>query len=143
MNNQVNPKQNEQSVSTETHGQANRITTSWPIDQVALRQLVGPQAVTQMLDFLPDFFEASTPQVLRLLQAAEQMDGREMYLMAHTLRGSSANMAMTSLVDLCRAIEKACAAGHLPEAVSQVQQFRAEYIRIQHAYDLPSSMDDD
>jgi HPt (histidine-containing phosphotransfer) domain-containing protein len=111
-----------------------KITEQWPVDYSVLRDLVGANATTQMLDFLPDFFEASTPQVERLSQAASRMDGREMSLVAHSLRGSSANMAMTSLVKLCLVIENHCEAGRLEEAAKQAKLVETEYARIQQAY---------
>jgi HPt (histidine-containing phosphotransfer) domain-containing protein len=119
------------------HNPTREITNTWPIDQAALVQLVGAQAAVQMLDYLPDFFEASTPQVQRLLLAASRLDGREMMLVAHTLRGSSANMAMKSLVTLCQTIEKYCETDRLQEAANQVGALQAEYIKIQQAYNLP------
>lgn len=110
------------------------ISDQWPINKSALIELLGVAGAKEMLTYLPIFFEASTPQVERLLQAAEQLDGQEMALAAHTLRGSSANLAMTSLTTLCRQIETACRQGHLQQAAAQAKQLQVEYNRIQQAY---------
>jgi HPt (histidine-containing phosphotransfer) domain-containing protein len=113
---------------------ATEISDQWPIDQAVLTHLLGPRAAVEMLQHLPFFFEVSTPQVEKLLLAAERLDCQEMALMAHTLRGSSANLAMTSLTKLCLAIEQHCRAGRIDEAITQVKALKGEYTRIQQAY---------
>ncbi|MFO7536588.1 MAG: Hpt domain-containing protein [Chloroflexota bacterium] len=137
MKKQVNPKQNEQQHSAGNHNETNLITDSWPIDHAALIQLMGATIANQMLTYLPDYFEASTPQVQRLLSAADKLDSQKMWLAAHALRGSSANMGMTSLVTLCLAIEKYCESDCLQEAAARANQVHEEYSRIQQAYNLP------
>jgi HPt (histidine-containing phosphotransfer) domain-containing protein len=109
------------------------ISDQWPINRAVLVQIVGPKAVQAMLDFLPDFFEASTPQVERLQQAADRLDGREMALLAHTLRGSSANLAMLSLKKMCVTVEQHCKAGRLDQAAAQVHELVAEYTLVRQA----------
>lgn len=98
---------------------------------------MGAETAAKMPDYLPYFFETSTPQVQRLLLAARQRNGSDMGLMAHTLRGSGANMAMTSLVKLCLAIEKAAEAGDIETAVAQAKALAAEYTLIMEAYQMP------
>jgi HPt (histidine-containing phosphotransfer) domain-containing protein len=133
----VNHEQSQQSVPTTQIGSGRPVTDRWPIDQATLVQLMGVETAAKMADYLPYFFEASTPQVRRLLLAARQRNGRDMALMAHTLRGSSANMAMTSVVKLCQAIEKAAEAGDIETAVAQVKALAAEYALILDAYQMP------
>jgi HPt (histidine-containing phosphotransfer) domain-containing protein len=134
VNDQASRKKSDGLHSGDEQSEPAGITGQWPIDHSVLKDLVGANAVAQMLDFLPDFFESSSPQVERLSQAASRMDGQEMSRVAHSLRGSSANMAMISLVKLCLAIEKHCEAGRLEEAAAQARLVETEYARIQQAY---------
>ncbi len=123
----------------ETRDQQQRtITASWPIDRAALVSLHGEKVAMTMLDYLADFFQDGVVQVQALERAVAERDGQAMVLAAHTLRGSCSMMAMTSLVDYCRAIEAAGDNGALDEAVAQAQALTEEYALIQSVLAPPS-----
>lgn len=114
-----------------------KVTDEWPIDQASLFAFMGRETAEQILTYLPDFFEASTPKVAELVLAAERRDAPAMKMAAHALRGGCAMISMESLVTLCRAVERASELGQSEKAVALAYALHKEYALIQAAYGLP------
>lgn len=103
------------------------------IDLEVLKHLVGSN-IDQFLAMMAPIFLEDTSEILaRLAGAIENDDYTGVRHAAHTLKGSSASMAMTQLSGYSRELEQSSIAQDLSNAPQLLQQIQAEYGRVEAA----------
>lgn len=104
-----------------------------PIDLAELAQLVG-ENTSEFLQLMTPIFLEDTQQVLqKLADAVQSQDSLEIRHAAHTLKGSSASMAMTKLSEFCRELETMAKENELADTPQKLEQIRAEFSRVEAA----------
>jgi HPt (histidine-containing phosphotransfer) domain-containing protein len=58
--------------------------------------------------------------VLNLKQCINENNAIEAHRLAHTIRGSSANMGARALQEICETVEQLCKLGHLQDAKNHI-----------------------
>ncbi len=104
-----------------------------PIDMVELVQLVGENTDEFIQMMTPIFLEDTQHILQKLATAMQSEDDQAIRQAAHTLKGSSASMAMTHLSQLCRELEMMAKENELSEATEKLEQIQAEFHRVETA----------
>lgn len=108
-------------------------TSEPPIDLVELSRLVGGEA-KQFLEMMTPIFLEDTQKTLHTLaEAIQNSDGKTVQQATHSLKGSSASMAMPTLSQYSRNLEMMAKTGDLSEAPPLFQQIQAEFGRVKNA----------
>lgn len=105
----------------------------WPIDMAVLEEKVGPRAMNLLIGLLPIFFKDVTKLLAEVQQAVLEEDNKRLNQALHTLRGNSANLALTSIVELCLEIEKTGKQEGVGNVAQKVALLEDEYRRIKKA----------
>ena len=104
-----------------------------PIDLEELANLVG-ENTKQFLEMMTPVFLEDTNNIMRdLTEAIQTTDGKAIQHAAHSLKGSSASMAMTKLAAYSRDLEMMTKADNLSEVPQKFQQIQVEYGRVEAA----------
>ena len=107
--------------------------TNQPIDYDELAQLVGDD-IEDFLEMMTPIFLEDTQTVLQTLEEAVQSaDSKKVAQAAHTLKGSSASMAMIQLSAYSYEIESMGKANELTNAPQKLLEIQAEYKRVEAA----------
>ncbi len=101
-----------------------------PINLELLAQLVGKNTHEFLQMMTPIFLEDTQHILQNLTTAVQNQDGLEIRQAAHTLKGSSASMGMTTLSQLCRELEMMAKENELTEAMQNLTQIQAEFERV-------------
>ncbi len=104
-----------------------------PINMVELVQLVGENTQEFLQTMTPIFLEDTQHILQKLATAVQGEDDQAIRQAAHTLKGSSASMAMTDLSQRCRELEMMAKENKLAEATVKLEQIQAEYQRVETA----------
>ncbi|MDI1301103.1 MAG: Hpt domain-containing protein [bacterium] len=93
------------------------------MDVVLLEELRGILE-EEFPSLIATYIQDSGVRVGDLRQAMTRGDAEAVRKAAHNLKGSSSNLGLVHLADLCRAIEDAACAGRLagPEALLRIEQ---------------------
>ncbi|MEJ7872137.1 MAG: response regulator, partial [Rubrobacteraceae bacterium] len=114
-------------------GDANREDSGEPLDRATLeglRELGGSELIAD----LGELFSSDTPPRLANLRVAvEGGDAGAVERIAHTLRGSSANIGARRMAELCEELQKAGASKDLSEASKPAERLQAEFERVRRA----------
>jgi HPt (histidine-containing phosphotransfer) domain-containing protein len=100
---------------------------------VELAQLVGEDTQEFLQMMAPIFLEDTQHILQKLAPAVLGKYSLEIQQGAHTLKGSSASMAMPKLAQLCRELEIMAKDNELAEAGQKLEQIQAEYERVEAA----------
>lgn len=79
-----------------------------------------------MLELIDSFLEDGAVLVNNIAESYQKNNVEEFQRQAHTLKGSSANLGLTALWELCKMLDRAGKAGNLP-AASQMEQLQQIY----------------
>ena len=79
-----------------------------------------------MLELIDSFLEDGEVVVNKITKSYQESDVEECKRQAHTLKGSSANLGLTALGNLCKTLDRAGKAGNLPSS-SQIKQLHQIY----------------
>jgi signal transduction histidine kinase/CheY-like chemotaxis protein len=101
-----------------------------PIDLVELAQLVGEDTDGFLKTMAPIFLEDTHLVMQSLATAVQCADGKGIQQAAHSLKGTSASMAMTKLAQFSHELEVMVKANDFSEAGQKLEQIEAEYDRI-------------
>ncbi|RMG94493.1 MAG: response regulator, partial [Chloroflexi bacterium] len=112
---------------------AGNISDTWPIDKSALREIMGPDWANLVAELLPLFLEDASDHLQAMTNAHRANDATTLRRIAHTLKGSSANMGMNSLSAICLEIETLAKNNNLAEAGKILLQAQKEFQRIKAA----------
>jgi HPt (histidine-containing phosphotransfer) domain-containing protein len=106
------------------------------LDKQALDTLVGlfgdegPEAISGLID---EYFDEIAFTLPKMDEAVEQQDANALYVLAHTLKSSSANMGAASIAAIAKQIEAAARVGEWEFAISQLAELKAEQPQVQRA----------
>ncbi|WP_420644132.1 histidine kinase N-terminal 7TM domain-containing protein [Candidatus Leptofilum sp.] len=107
------------------------VPSAQPIDMEALAQLVGKDTHEFLERMTPIFLEDTALLMQSLETAVQTHDSLAIRHAAHTLKGSSASMGMTSLAAFSHQLEQIAKADQLQDAHHLFDQVKAEYDRVQ------------
>jgi len=108
------------------------------LDLSYLRSIVGED--THVLNELIEAFLHNTPgRLAELRQALLNQNAHIFELMAHTIKGSSANMGALRMSELCRQLELVGRSGHLDGVADRLVQLEAEYEQVKGALQAEQS----
>lgn len=106
------------------------------LDKQALDTLVGlfgDGAADALSDLIDEYFAELASTLPRMEAAIEQRDSNSLYVLAHTLKSSSANMGAASIAAIAKQIEAAARVGEWDFATSQFEELKTEYPRVVRA----------
>jgi CheY-like chemotaxis protein/HPt (histidine-containing phosphotransfer) domain-containing protein len=116
-----------------SHPSSAAITKRWPIDIDMVTENYGEDGQEMVQELLPLFLHDAEKQLSLLNSALHEQDKRKIQRTAHTLKGSSANVGMKTLVDHCRQIEQLLESGDLKQLPDQLNRLQSEFSAIQAA----------
>ncbi|MCP4427200.1 MAG: response regulator [Chloroflexi bacterium] len=120
--------QSDQSPSErETESGDNQPLTHSPIDLVAVEEMIGPDATKLLIELLPFFFEDAERLLAQMEQSVAAANMEQLKTAAHTLKGSSASIGMTSLSNLCGGMEIIANDEDFARAATKLAQLKAEF----------------
>lgn len=96
------------------------------VDEATLRAVV---------EIAPIFKENSLIALLTMREALSRRDRDRLQMAAHTLKGTSGNLGLERLSDLCEQLERLAEAGAFATAALEMQQLAAEYRQVQAVLD--------
>ncbi|MDX1250769.1 MAG: response regulator [Gammaproteobacteria bacterium] len=94
-----------------------------------LRQLMG----TGFPGLIKLFLTTFPGRLATMREAAKSEDYQALLREAHGLKGSSANLGMMALSNVCKELEQACRNGMPADALPQVEKIAGEYERVANA----------
>jgi CheY-like chemotaxis protein len=112
---------------------ANREDLEDPLDRATLeglRELGGSELIAELSEV---FSSDALPQLADLRVAVEGGDAGAVERIAHTLKGSSANMGASRMAGLCEELQKAGISKDLTEALELLDRLKAEFERVRRA----------
>lgn len=118
------------SITNDVPSQATPPARSDPIDLTALEAMIGSDVEEFLAEMAPLFIEDAAPLLTEMQQAAAQDDAETLYRAAHTLKGASASLGMTTLADLCLEVEQLSKSNSLDEIDDKLSVVTEEYEHI-------------
>jgi len=112
---------------------ANRENLEYPLDRVTLeglRELGGSELIADLAEV---FSSDTLPRLANLQVAVESGDAEAVERIAHTLKGSSANMGARRMAGICEELQKAGVSKDLAGALDLLDQLEAEFERVRWA----------
>ena len=127
------PKPPEETADTPVEPTKNDPPLENPLDLALLVQLVGDNTDGFLTTMTPIFLEDTQEILQRLALAVQQADSVAIRHAAHTIKGTSASMALTKLSQLSREMEMAAKEENLANAPHLLEQIQAEFKRAEAA----------
>ncbi|MCB9009741.1 MAG: response regulator [Ardenticatenaceae bacterium] len=127
------PKPPEETADTPVEPAKNDPPLENPLDLALLVQLVGDNTDGFLTTMTPIFLEDTQEILQRLALAVQQADSVAIRHAAHTIKGTSASMALTKLSQLSREMEMAAKEENLANAPHLLEQIQAEFKRAEAA----------
>ena len=109
------------------------ITDSWPIDMAGTRTALGADAEEMLVELIPMFLEDIEPLLTQLDEAVTSQNADALKRAAHTIKGSSASLGITTLSDLAKEVEFWGRDGKLIQASAKVQELKFHYAQVKAA----------
>ncbi len=110
-----------------------QVTKSWPINIASLTAMMGLNAPQQIYKLLPVYFSESD-HLIRTMQTAFNSDNsRSLQQAAHALYGSSASIALETLAEISRNIEKTVQKEGLAQVKELLDELQREFTQVQNA----------
>lgn len=100
-----------------------------------LRDLPGEGADDLLGELIILFAQEAPPRIAGLRDALHQADAKRVMQVAHSLKGSSANLGATRMTALCNQLELMGRDGNLDGGVRLHQELVSEYPRVMLALD--------
>ncbi len=97
------------------------------IDQLVL--VLGDDAKEIVLDLLQTYTGEAPGLIKGMKESIEKRDTDTSRRLAHTLKGSSANLGLVELAGDCAALEEAAKNGKLDDAGKLLEQIKSSYAR--------------
>jgi CheY-like chemotaxis protein len=110
-----------------------QVSSTWPIDLKALEKMMGADASEMVNSILPIFWDETDPLVQALKEAVSVRDSIRVREISHTIKGSCASLAITTLAELARQLEVIGREGNLASVDELLPPFLAEYGRVRGA----------
>ncbi len=109
------------------------ISDAWPIDMTAVKKILGPDVEEMLAELIPMFLEDAALLLTQIHKAVVTSDAEQLKRAAHTLKGSSASLGLTSLSELSREIEFIGRQNSWQDAPAKLAQMEAEFAQINTA----------
>jgi two-component system, sensor histidine kinase and response regulator len=109
-----------------------------PLDESVLEALRDLQVEgdPDLLQELSELFMKEVPTELGALrEAAQRGDAQEVERIAHTLKGSSANMGAVRMESICAELEERARSRELTDALAQISNLESEFARVRAVFD--------
>jgi two-component system, sensor histidine kinase and response regulator len=100
-----------------------------------LRDLPGEGADDLLGELIILFAQEAPPRIAALRDALQQGDAKRVMQVAHSLKGSSANLGATRMAALCNELEQQGRAGNLDGGLQLHAELANEYPRVMLALD--------
>ncbi len=101
-----------------------------PIDFTVAEELMGSDARELLTEILPYFAKDAESLIDKMRQAVHSQDKEQLKRAAHTLKGSSANLGMTTLAHLCNEIETIAPGTGFENIAAKLTQLENEFGQI-------------
>ncbi len=105
---------------------------TWPINVERVILMLGDDGMEMISELMPLYFEDAHNQLHALQKAANQKNIKQLHTVAHTLKGSSANMGMVQMADFCQRIETMGKNNNLENVFEQVEMIKQELDKMRH-----------
>ncbi|MCP4427201.1 MAG: response regulator [Chloroflexi bacterium] len=109
------------------------ITATWPIDKAAVKNILGAKSAELLAELVPMFFEEVESLLEQMKTAVSTADANSLEQAAHTLKGNSASLGITSLSKLFRELESMGRSGDLQDASVKLAQLETDFKRVKTA----------
>ncbi|MCB9418564.1 MAG: response regulator [Ardenticatenaceae bacterium] len=109
------------------------ISNTWPIDLESVQTSLGADAEELLAELIPMFLEDAEPLLNQLEEAVTSLNAAALKQAAHTIKGSSASLGITSLAELAKEVEYIGRDGNMLQASGKVQEFKTLYSQIKAA----------
>ncbi len=109
------------------------ITDTWPIDKAAVKRTLGMESESLLAELLPMFFEDADLLLEKISSAVATTNAEQLNRSAHTLKGSSASLGMTTLSELFREMEFIGRDETLSGAAAKLTQLQTHYEQVKAA----------
>lgn len=86
---------------------------------IHLKQVLKKDAFSSLIDI---YIADTQTHVLNLKQSINENNATESHRLAHTIRGSSANIGARALQEICEKIEQFCKQGNLQDAKNHIDR---------------------
>jgi two-component system, sensor histidine kinase and response regulator len=109
-----------------------------PLDRTVisgLRGLQGEEETDIVAELAGMFLDDARPRLSALEEAVLGDDAPAVERLAHTLKGSSANMGARGMAFLCARLEDAGASGDLSQGFRLLAQLKEEFVRVDRAFE--------
>jgi len=93
----------------------------------------GPSALVALID---EYLSEIALALPRMDTAVENHNSNDLYVQAHTLKSSSANMGALTVAEISKQIEAAARVGEWDYAIEHLAELKREYPRVQRAMEL-------
>jgi PAS domain S-box-containing protein len=110
--------------------QNNAANTQWPIDMAFITQILGESGEEMLAELIPLYLKESAHLFNDILTAFNKEEMVDLNRLAHTLKGSSANIGIKSVAALCKALEEASKNNDMPEVSNLVTALSNELKRV-------------
>ena len=100
-----------------------------------LRDLPGEGADDLLGELIILFAQEAPPRIAKLCDALQQNDAKRVMQVAHSLKGSSANLGATRMAALCNELEQRGRVGKLDDGMRWHDELVSEYHRVLLALD--------
>jgi HPt (histidine-containing phosphotransfer) domain-containing protein len=101
----------------------------------SLRGLQGKDETDIVAELAGMFLEDARPRLSALEEAVQNDDAPAVEHLAHTLKGSSGNMGARGMSALCARLEDAGASGDLSQGFRLLERLKAEFGRVERAFE--------
>jgi HPt (histidine-containing phosphotransfer) domain-containing protein len=93
----------------------------------------GPSALVALID---EYLGEMILALPRIDAAIESRNSNDLYVLAHTLKSSSANMGAMTVAEISKQIEAAARVGEWDYVIEHLAELKNEYPRVQRAMEL-------
>ena len=80
------------------------------------------------------FLEDTQPRLEGLWDAVLKKDAEELARLAHTMKGSAANMGAGKMADICAELEERAKTGDLQDTQTRLSDLEQEFARVRDAF---------
>ncbi len=131
----LHPEKAEPAPNAPENGQARRQAAheknaQWPIDMAFITQILGESGEEMLEELIPLYLKESAHLFNGILTAFNTEEMVDLNRLAHTLKGSSANIGIKSVAALCKALEEASKNNDMPEVSNLITALSNELKRV-------------
>ncbi|MFW6184179.1 MAG: Hpt domain-containing protein [Chloroflexota bacterium] len=96
---------------------------------------VDPATLNTVAEIAPIFRRNALNIMFAMREALAQRDGKRLWLAAHTMKGTSGNLGLLRLADMCQALEELAEEDEFAAAALELRDLAAEFRQVQQVLD--------